>query len=93
MQHSLGPAIIVIPGVLIWGNGLNQILVSIIFGAMTAPVVFLVARYFSTKLTNQLLLTALMMFGTILWWVAQRWRLDVRLHPPRPSRSAPSTSR
>jgi hypothetical protein len=70
MQHSLGPALIVIPGVLIWGNHLNQILVSIIFAAMTAPVVFLVARYFSTKLTNQLVLTALMMFGTIFWWVA-----------------------
>ena len=70
MQHSLGPALIVIPGVLIWGNGLNQILVSLVFGAMTASVVFLVARYFSTKLTNQLILTALMMFGTILWWVA-----------------------
>jgi len=70
MQHSLGPALMVIPGVLIWGNNLNQILVSIIFGAMTAPVVFLIARYFSTKLTNQLVLTALMMFGTIFWWVA-----------------------
>jgi hypothetical protein len=70
MQHSLGPALIVIPGVLVWGNGLNQTLVSIIFGAMTAPVVFLVARYFSTKLTNQLVLTALMMFGTVFWWVA-----------------------
>ncbi len=70
MQHSLGPALIVIPGVLIWGNNLNQVLVSIVFGAMTAPVVFLVARYFSTKLADQLILTGLMMFGTVLWWVA-----------------------
>ncbi len=70
MQHGLGPALIVIPGVLIWGNELNQVLVSIVFGAMTAVVVFLVSRYFSKKLTNQLVLTALMMFGTIFWWVA-----------------------
>jgi hypothetical protein len=41
-QHALGPALMVIPGVLVWGNGLNQVLVSIIFGAMTAPVVFLI---------------------------------------------------
>lgn len=70
MQHSLGPALIVIPGVLIWGNELNQVLVSIIFGAMTAPVVFLVSRYLATNLRNQLILTGLMMFGTILWWTA-----------------------
>jgi len=70
MQHSLGPALIVIPGVLVWGSALNQVLVSIVFGAMTAPVVFLIARYLSTNLRNQLLLTALMMFGTIFWWVA-----------------------
>jgi hypothetical protein len=70
MQHSLGPAFIVIPGVLVWGDDLNQTLVSVIFGAMTAPIVFLVAARFSKKLLNQLLLTALMMFGTVLWWVA-----------------------
>jgi hypothetical protein len=70
MQHSLGPAFIVIPGVLVWGNDLNQTLVSVIFGAMTAPIVFLIAARFSKKLLNQLLLTVLMMFGTVLWWVA-----------------------
>jgi len=70
MQHSLGPAFIEIPGVLIWGSDLNQTAVSIVFGAMTAPVVFLISRAFTKKLLNQLLLTILMMFGTILWWVA-----------------------
>jgi hypothetical protein len=70
MQHSLGPAFIVIPGVLVWGDDLNQTLVSVIFGAMTAPIVFLIAARFSRKLLNQLLLTALMMFGTIFFWVA-----------------------
>ncbi len=70
MQHSLGPAFIVLPGVLVWGDDLNQTLVSVIFGAMTAPIVFLIAARFSRKLLNQLLLTALMMFGTIFFWVA-----------------------
>jgi hypothetical protein len=69
MMHSLGPAFLVMPGVVVFGNDLNQALVSVIIAAMTAPIVFLVSRSFSTKLLNQLLLTVLMMFGTILWWV------------------------
>ena len=68
-QHSLGPAFMVIPGVLIFGVDMNQTLVSVVIAAMTAPIVFLVSRTFSNKLVNQLLLTVLMMFGTILWWV------------------------
>jgi len=70
MQHSLGPAFIVLPGVAIFGNELNQTLVSVIFGAMLAPLVFLIAARFTSKLTNQLLFTALAMFGTVLWWIA-----------------------
>jgi hypothetical protein len=69
MQHSLGPAFMVLPGVLIFGVDMNQTLVSVVISALTAPIVFLVSRSFSTKLVNQLLLTVLMMFGTILWWV------------------------
>ena len=69
MQHSPGPAFMVLPGVIIFGVDMNQTLVSVVIAAMTAPIVFLVSRSFSTKLVNQLLLTMLMMFGTILWWV------------------------
>ena len=70
MQHSLGPALIVLPGVAIWGNELNQTLVSVIFGAMTAPIVFLTARSLTRSLGAQIGLTVLMMFGTIFWWIA-----------------------
>ncbi|HVP06078.1 MAG TPA: hypothetical protein VMT90_10425 [Dehalococcoidia bacterium] len=70
MQHSFGPAFLVMPLVVIFGVNLNQALVSTIIGALTAPIVFLVARTFSTKLLNQLVLTGMMMFGTIFWWVA-----------------------
>jgi hypothetical protein len=69
MQHSFGPAFIVLPGVAIWGNELNQTLVSVIFAAMLAPIVFLISARFTSKLTNQLLFTAFMMFGTIFWWI------------------------
>lgn len=70
MQHSFGPAFLVMPLVVIFGVNLNQALVSTIIGALTAPLVFLVSRSFTTKLLNQLVLTLMMMFGTIFWWVA-----------------------
>ena len=70
MQHSLGPAFVVLPGVVLFGVNMNQALVSAVIGALTAPVVFLVAQHMSRRLLNQLLLTVLMMFGTIFWWVA-----------------------
>ncbi len=69
MQHSLGPALIQIPGVLIWGLDLNQTLVSVVFASMTAVVVYLIARKFSDHLLTQLAMTVLVMFGTVLFWV------------------------
>jgi hypothetical protein len=69
MQHSLGPAFIELPGVLIFGVDLNQTLVSVVFAAMTAPLVFLITRKFSDHLLTQLAMTALVMFGTVFWWV------------------------
>ncbi|MEO7666806.1 MAG: hypothetical protein ABIU97_07220 [Dehalococcoidia bacterium] len=70
MQHALGPALMVIPGVVVWGNGLNQTLVSVLIGALTAPIIFAIARQYSSKLLNQLTFTILMLFGTVFWWVA-----------------------
>ncbi|HEY5639347.1 MAG TPA: hypothetical protein VIW01_04795 [Dehalococcoidia bacterium] len=69
MQHSLGPAFVVLPGVLIFGVDLNQTLVSVIFAAMTAPIVFLIARGLSKSTEAQVWLTVLMIFGTIFFWV------------------------
>ncbi len=69
MQHSLGPAFIVLPGVLLFGVDLNQTLVSVIFAAMTAPIVFLIARSLSKSTEVSVWLTVLMMFGTIFFWV------------------------
>ncbi|HUF54556.1 MAG TPA: hypothetical protein VMR52_12405 [Dehalococcoidia bacterium] len=70
MQHSLGPAFIVLPGVLLFGVELNQTLVSAVFGAMTAPLVFAIAGTLSQRRYVQLTMTALMLFGTTFWWVA-----------------------
>lgn len=68
MQHSLGPAFVLIPPVLMWGMSVNQTLVSILFAALTAAVVYAITRRFSHKLPTQLALTVLVMFGTVLWW-------------------------
>lgn len=70
MQHSLGPSFVVLPGVLVWGKDLNQTLVSVIIGALTAVIVYAVARGLTQSLITQLALTVLMLFGTIFWWVA-----------------------
>lgn len=70
MQHSLGPAFIELPGVLIFGVDMNQTLVSVVFAAMTAPLVFLITRKFSDHLLTQLAMTVLLLFGTVFWWVA-----------------------
>ncbi len=69
MQHSLGPAFAVLPGVLIFGADLNQTLISVIFAAMTAPIVFLVARSLTKSTEASVWLTILMIFGTIFFWV------------------------
>jgi hypothetical protein len=70
MQHAVGPALIVIPGVAVWGVELNQALVSAVFGAMTAVIVYTIARHLTENEPTRLGLTVLMMFGTVFWWVA-----------------------
>ena len=70
MQHSLGPSFVVLPGVLVWGKELNQTLVSAVIGALTAGVVYAIARRLTENLLAQVALTALMVFGTIFWYAA-----------------------
>jgi hypothetical protein len=70
MQHAVGPALIVLPGVAVWGLDLNQALVSAVFGAMTAVVVFAIARSLTPNRATQIGLSVLVLFGTIFWWVA-----------------------
>lgn len=69
MQHSLGPAFLLVPLVLAGGMDVNQTLVSILIAALTAPLVFAITRRFSDDFVTQIAMTVLAMFGTILWWV------------------------
>jgi len=68
MQHSLGPAFMLIPLVLIFGMTVSQVLVSALVGAAGAVVVFAITRHFSNSLRTQLALTVLAVFGTQIWF-------------------------
>jgi hypothetical protein len=68
MQHSLGPAFLLIPLVLIFGMSVSQTLVSALVGAAGAVVVFAIARHFTSQLRTQLALTVLAVFGTQIWF-------------------------
>lgn len=68
MQHSLGPAFLLVPLVLIFGLTVNQTLVSALIAALTAPLVYGITRRFTDDFRTQLALTVLAMFGTTLWY-------------------------
>jgi len=70
LQWPPGPAIMILPGVAIWGLDLNQTLVSVVLAALTAPLVFLVVRSLVRRVSAQVWLTILFLFGTIFWWLA-----------------------
>lgn len=63
-------ALVVLPGVLLYGLDLNQTLVSVVIGSLTAAVVFRLMRELTEKLSVQVWLTLLLVFGTIHWWYA-----------------------
>ena len=68
MQHSLGPAFLLVPLVLVWGLDVNQTLISVVLCGVTAVLAFAITRRFTEHLPTQLGLTALAMFGTTLWF-------------------------
>ncbi len=70
LQHPLGPAILLVPWVAVFGLDTNQTLVSVLAGAITAPVIFAITRRFTESLTTQIWLTVLFLFGTIFWFTA-----------------------
>jgi hypothetical protein len=70
MQHSLGPAMMLVPLVLIFGDGINQTLISCLLGGLTAVIVFAITRRFSVDLKTQLAMTVMAMFGTTFFYSA-----------------------
>ncbi len=70
LSHQPMPAILMLPFVAIFGLSFNQTLFSVFFGALTASLVFLVARALTKRLSTQIWLTVLFVFGTIFWFTA-----------------------
>ena len=68
MQHSLGPAFLLLPLVLVFGMTVSQALVSALVGAAGAVVIFAIVRHFTSQLRTQIALTALAVFGTQIWF-------------------------
>jgi hypothetical protein len=52
------------------GLAINQTLVSVVIGAITAGVVYQVSRWLTDNVWHQLWLTAMFVFGTVYWWNA-----------------------
>jgi hypothetical protein len=70
LTHPPMPAIMLMPLVAIWGLGVNQTIISVILGAITAVLVFHVTRSMTERVVPQLLYTVLFAFGTIFWYTA-----------------------
>jgi hypothetical protein len=76
MQHSLGPALMLVPVAMIWDIDVGsssspvQPLISAIFGGLTALFAFAMVRHFTPDRRTQIALTALAVFGTTLWYTA-----------------------
>lgn len=70
LTHPPMPAILMLPLVAIFGLSLNQTLFSVFFGALTAPVIYLVAGALVKRLSTRIWLTVLFVFGTIFWFTA-----------------------
>ncbi|MGH8247945.1 MAG: hypothetical protein ACREUU_16105, partial [Gammaproteobacteria bacterium] len=64
------PAVLMLPGVAVWGREFDQTLFSAVLGGLTAGLVFLISRRFSEKLDTQIWLTVLLVFGTLFWYAA-----------------------
>lgn len=74
-------AIVVLPGVLLYGLALNQTLVSVVIGSLTVAVVFALMRALSREFSLQVWLTLLFGFGTIFWWNTTNGGIWYFAHP------------
>ena len=65
-----GSALVILIGVALFGLAINQTLVSVVIGALTASVVWRLCSGIMKTLSQQVGLTILFVFGTIYWWNA-----------------------
>jgi len=70
LTHPPMPAIMLLPLVAISGLDVNQALVSVLLGALTAALVYRVTGAMTQNILAQVLFTVLFMFGTIFWYTS-----------------------
>lgn len=70
MQHSVGPALLLLPFVAIWGLSVSTPILFSLFGALAAPLALAIARRFTSDRRTLTALTALFAVGTTFWYSA-----------------------
>ena len=70
LTHPPMPALMLLPLVAISGLDVNEALVSVILGALTAALVYRLTGAFTPNIQAQVWFTVLFMFGTIFWYSA-----------------------
>ncbi|MGH9195033.1 MAG: hypothetical protein ACRD1T_04750, partial [Acidimicrobiia bacterium] len=63
-------AIVVLPGVVLFGLALNQTVVSVVIGSLAIAMVHRLMVGLTEKASVQIWMTALFGFGTIFWWMS-----------------------
>lgn len=70
LVEPIMPALVVLPGVAIYGTAMNQTLASVVIGGVNASAVHRLMRGLTEKVSAQVWLTLLFVFGTNYWWAA-----------------------
>jgi len=63
------PAVVLLPGVAVWGIALNQTMASIVIGSLNASNLQRLVGRLTEKLSARILLSLIFIFGTNYWWV------------------------
>ena len=70
MVEPPGTALTVLPGVVLFGVGINQTLVSMVIASLNAATVHRLLVGLRKPISTQIALTILFVFGTMYWWTA-----------------------
>jgi hypothetical protein len=67
---GIGPALILIPFVAIFGYGISDILFGVILGAINVALIYHLLGKLKPTLSSQIGITLLFAFGTVHWWLS-----------------------
>ncbi len=70
MVEPPGTVLTVLPGVALFGAGINQTTISVVIGSLNAAAVHRLLVGLGKRISTQVALTVLFVFGTMYWWTA-----------------------